>query len=233
MVNDGSELTQLETLIRNNQPINFNDPYYLSNLDHPGMQLGNHILSGSNYLNWCRTVRMALFARNKLQFVDDTLPMPSIKSLDYQKWIRNDYMVISWILNSMDKVLSKSFMFVDSSSRLWKELAERFGQTIAPRLFELYQSLTSTYQNELSIAEYYGKLKTIWDQLQILEGFPECTCGVLKNCSCGILRKIVENDQRNKLTQLLSGLTKEYDQVTKNILSTDPLPTVHKAYYIL
>lgn len=133
----------------------------------------------------------------------------------------------------MDKILSESFMFCDSSAQLRKELGERFGQTTAPRLFELHQSLTPTFQNKLSVVKYYCKLKTIWDQLQMLEGFPECTCGVLKDCSCGILKKMLENEQRNKLMQFLSGLTKEYDQVRTNILSSDPLPTVHKAYYIL
>lgn len=33
--------------------------------------------------------------------------------------------------------------------------------------------------------------------------------------------------------QFLSGMNKEFDQVKVNILSSDPLPNVHKAYYIL
>uniref|UniRef100_A0A803NEP2 Retrovirus-related Pol polyprotein from transposon TNT 1-94-like beta-barrel domain-containing protein n=1 Tax=Chenopodium quinoa TaxID=63459 RepID=A0A803NEP2_CHEQI len=184
--------------------INFNDPYYLSNGDHPGMQLGNHILTGSNFLNWSRT-----------------------------KWIRNDYMVMSWLLNSMDKNLVESFMFVNSSCQLWNELVERFGHTTAPRLFELHRSLTSTQQDNSSIAEYFGRLKAIWDQLQILEGFPDCTCGAMKNCTCGMLKKILETDQRNKLMQLLSGLNRSYDPVITNMLSADPLPHVHKAYHTL
>ncbi|XP_021751893.1 uncharacterized protein LOC110717489 [Chenopodium quinoa] len=88
----------------NNAAINFNDPYFLSNGDHPGMQLGTHVLNGSNFLNWSRAVKMALIAQNKLQFVDGSLPMPATDSADYQKWLRNDYMVMSWSLNSMEKV---------------------------------------------------------------------------------------------------------------------------------
>lgn len=95
MTNNSSDSSQSGIPSQNNQAINFHDPYYLSNANHSGMQLGNHILSGSNYLNWCSTVKMALIARNKLQFVDGTLPMPSVSSPDYQKWIRNDYMVMS------------------------------------------------------------------------------------------------------------------------------------------
>ncbi|XP_021738412.1 uncharacterized protein LOC110704911 [Chenopodium quinoa] len=213
--------------------VNFADPYYLSNGDHPGMQLGNHILTGSNYINWSHTVHMALIARNKLQFVDGTLPSPVVDSPDYQKWLRNDYMVMSWLLNSIDKNLTESFMFVNSSSDLWKEIAERFGQSNAPQLFELHRILGSMNQNNDSIAEYYGRLKSIWDQLQILEGFPDCSCGAMKLCSCGILKKLLEMDQRKKLIQFLAGLNKSYDQVTTNLLSADPLPNVNKAYHTL
>uniref|UniRef100_A0A803LC78 Retrotransposon Copia-like N-terminal domain-containing protein n=1 Tax=Chenopodium quinoa TaxID=63459 RepID=A0A803LC78_CHEQI len=216
--------------IQTQNSVNFADPYYLSNGDHPGMQLGNHILTGSNFLNWSRTVRMALIARNKLQFVDGTLPSPSP---DYQKWIRNDYMVMSWLLNSVDKSLAESFMFVNSSADLWKEISERFGQSNAPQVFELHISLSSSNQNNDSIAEYYGRLKSVWDQLQILEGFPDCTCEALKLCSCGVLKKILEMDQRRKLMQLLAGLNRNYDQVKTNLLSLDPLPSINKAYHTL
>lgn len=82
-------------------------------------------------------------------------------------------------------------MFVNESHLLWKELNERYGQTTAPRMFELHKSLTSTQQNDDSIAEYYGKLKSAWDQLQLLEGFPECSCGVMNNCRCEFLRSFL------------------------------------------
>uniref|UniRef100_A0A803NB22 Integrase catalytic domain-containing protein n=1 Tax=Chenopodium quinoa TaxID=63459 RepID=A0A803NB22_CHEQI len=184
-----------------NSAINFNDPYFLSNGDHPGMPLGTHILTGANFLNWSRAVKMALIARNKLQFVDGSLPMPATDSADYQKWLPNDYMVMSWILNSMDKVLAESFMFVNSSNQLWIELTERFGRTSAPRIFELHKNLTSIQQNDMSIAEYFGQLKSVWDQLQILK--------------------------------VIVWFESNYDQVKTNLLGSDPLPHVHKAYYTL
>lgn len=61
---------------------------------------------------------MALIARNKLGFVDGSIPMPDVDSSDYQKWLRNDYMIMSWLLNSMDKVWAESFLFVNSSAQL-------------------------------------------------------------------------------------------------------------------
>lgn len=121
-MNEDDYTSQNNSSALNSSRIDFNDPYYLSNFDYSGMQLGNRILMGPNFLNWCRTVKMTLIARNKLQFVDGSLPMPAESSLDFQKLIRNDCMVMSWILNSMDKTLAESFMFVNESHQLWKEL---------------------------------------------------------------------------------------------------------------
>lgn len=54
----------------------------------------------------------------------------------------------------------------------------------------------------------------------------------MKQCSCGMLKKILEANQRNKLMQLLVGLNKSYDPVKTNMLNSDVLPPA-KAYYML
>lgn len=71
----------------NSQSVNFNDPYYISNSDHAGMQTVNLPLTTSNFLNWSRAIKMALIARNKLGFVTGSLSMPEPDSSNYQKWI--------------------------------------------------------------------------------------------------------------------------------------------------
>lgn len=133
----------------------------------------------------------------------------------------------------MEKSIAESFIFVDYSQQLWRELFERFGQTNVPQLYALHRRLMTIEQNDDSVAEYFGKLKRVWDELHLLEGFPDCNCGALQRCSCGLLKKILEADQRMKLIQFLSGLNKSYDQVRVNILSSDPLPTINRAYHIL
>ncbi|XP_021742725.1 uncharacterized protein LOC110708807 [Chenopodium quinoa] len=137
---------------------------------------------------------MSLIALNKLHFVDGSLTSPSVDHPNHQKWLRNDYMVMSWNLNSMEKNLVECFMFVNSSTELWSEIFERFGHSNAPQLFDLHRNLNLAAQNNDSIAECYGRLKRCWDELQVLEGFPNCTCEALKKCSCGIRKKVFEMD---------------------------------------
>lgn len=216
-----------------NSAINYNDPYFLSQADTSDSQLGQIVFNGNNYVNWSRSVQLALGAKNKIGFIDGTLSRPAEDSDDLQKWIRNDYMVTGWILYSIEKSIAESFIFTPSALDLWLEIKERYGHSNAPQLYEHHKNLMSIEQHDDSIADYYAKLKKIWDQLQILDPFPACTCGVMTKCTCNILKKIAEGDQLKKLIQFIAGLNKNYDQVKINLLSMDPLPTVNKAYHML
>lgn len=100
-------------------------------------------------------------------------------------------------------------------------------------LYELHTSLSKIEQNSLSIAEYYGKLKSVWDKLQVLEGHFDCSCGALAKCTCDLLKKVFEAAETKKLIQFICGLNKNYDTVKTNLLSMEPLPSVLKAYHIL
>lgn len=46
--------------------MNYNDPYYFSSGDNLRQQLGLMLLSGENYVNRNRGVKMALGTKNKL-----------------------------------------------------------------------------------------------------------------------------------------------------------------------
>ncbi|XP_074343023.1 uncharacterized protein LOC141680803 [Apium graveolens] len=129
---------------------------------------------------------------------------PADDSEELQKWIRNDYMVTGWILNSIDKIIAESFIFTPSARDLWLEIKERYGHSNAPQLYNFHKTLMSTCQNDDSIVEYYNKLKKVWDQLQVLEPIPDCSCGALLKCSCGFLKKIIEADQLKKLIQFVA-----------------------------
>ena len=76
-------------------------------------------------------------------------------------------------------------------------------------------------------------MKRVWDEIQVLEGFPDCSCGAIATCSCNLLKRILEVDQRMKPIQFISGLNEEYDLSSQNLLSSDPLPTINRAFHIL
>lgn len=77
---------------------------------------------------------------------------------------------------------------------------------------------------------FYGRLKRLWEELNVLQPIPSCTCGVMKNCKCNVAGRFSSIMSQNKLVQFLMGLNKCYDAVRSQILVLNPLPTVSKAY---
>ncbi|XP_074382125.1 uncharacterized protein LOC141724040 [Apium graveolens] len=83
MANSYAEMSQTNEMLINsyNQAVNYNDPYYLTSGDINSLQ--------------------------QLGFIDGSLSKPSENSPDLNKWIRNDYMVMSWLTSSMDQDVLK------------------------------------------------------------------------------------------------------------------------------
>lgn len=65
-----------EFVVTELQPKQIEEILYLNNSDHPVMTLVAAPLTVMNFLNWSRSVRRALRAKNKLALLDGTLPEP-------------------------------------------------------------------------------------------------------------------------------------------------------------
>ncbi|GJR36640.1 NSP-interacting kinase 1-like protein [Tanacetum coccineum] len=170
------------------------------------MVLTNTPFNGSNFHRYSRNVRMALGAKLKLGFIDGSCVKPDIRDIKFQRWIICDYMVTCWSLNSMVTEWSDAFLYAQSASELWKEIAERYGQSNGP-------------------------LKC-WDELQNINGLSARDCSKMRECTCDVLEKFILRDSNSKLIQFLMKLNDEYESVRSQILDMNPLPTVNKVYYI-
>lgn len=212
---------------------NLFDPLFLSNSDNPGMQLVSAHFDGTNFQSWSRNVKLALGAKMKLGFINGVFPKPDRESEDFDRWERCDCMVMSWIINSMVSEISQNFMYALSAQELWNELVERYAESNAPLIYQLQWELSNIKQENLSVASYYSKLKKVWDELQAIEGIPICSCGVFVQCSCALMKRIVDRESTTKLMQFLMGLSDPYENVRNTILSTEPLPTVNRAFHMV
>nr|CAD1822688.1 unnamed protein product [Ananas comosus var. bracteatus] len=197
--------------------------YKLSSSDNPGTPLVSYSLTGSNYSTWARAMKNALQAKNKLGFVDGTLKKPDTSAPEASHWTICNSMVIAWIFNSLDKSLQGSVAYAEDAKAMWDDLKDRFSQGNAPRVFPLKIELSLLRQEGLSVASYYTKLKTLWDELDDYSGTPACTCAAA--------RDYVKKKETEKLYQFLMGLNAEtFGTVRSQILNSDPLPTLSKAY---
>ncbi|GLT64494.1 hypothetical protein SLA2020_369830 [Shorea laevis] len=210
----------------NLKPTDQDSPYYLHPSDDPGRILVTTLLNGDNYHTWRRVMQNALYAKNKIGFVDGTLEKPETTSSQYQAWMKCNSMVLSWILNTVTKELQDSVAYAEIAKEIWNELLERFTQGNASRVHELKLELATLTQQTRSVSAYFTKLKPIWDELQAHEPVPVCTCG----CTCGAAKEYAKARETERIHQFLMGLNENFSTTRSQILSMDPLPSLNKVY---
>jgi hypothetical protein len=95
------------------------NPFFLNHGDSPGAMIVSKPLNGENYNSWKRAMVMALSAKNKLSFVNGTLPKPS-NLYDSQGLACTCYnnMVLSWLLNFVSTEIANSIIYIDDTSEI-------------------------------------------------------------------------------------------------------------------
>lgn len=85
------------------------------------------LLNEFNYLPWSRAVTIALGGRSKLGFINGKEKAPVFDSPEYEIWLSKDQLVMSWILNSMERNIVEIFSYSESSLDLWEALRDMYG----------------------------------------------------------------------------------------------------------
>lgn len=182
----GNQSLQRNQVQQGNQNVQFasiacyNDPYYISGSDNPGIAIVSPLFNGDNYLRWSRNIKRALGAKNKLCFLDGSLPEPADDHKDYHAWNRCNYLVVSWLIHSMTPDFADDFSYIDDAKVLWQEITERYGHYNGPLIYQLKKESSKLRQENLTVVSYYNKLRKLWDELHSIRSLPSCTFGVLK-----------------------------------------------------
>ncbi|XP_012836458.1 PREDICTED: uncharacterized protein LOC105957084 [Erythranthe guttata] len=204
-------------------------PFYLHPSDGPGLVLVSQLLSEDNFASWSRAMQISLTVKNKLEFINGTIVEPSREeAVLHNAWVRNNSIVISWILNAVSKDIQASIMYSDSAYEMWKDLNTRFSQINGPRIFQLRRELTNLTQDTQSVNVYFTKLKAIWDELSNFR--PSCTCGA---CTCGGVQKLNEHYNLEHVMAFLMGLNESLTSTRGQILLMDPLPPINKVFALV
>jgi hypothetical protein len=156
----------------------FDDPnhhLHLHHSDHPGVVLISQPFIEDNYQTWSRAVTMALSAKNKLEFIDSKIPSPADSAKEFPQWSRCNNTVKSWLLNSISKEISLSVIYCKNACDIWEDLKARFSLVNGPCMFQLEQDISNLVQGTMSVATYFTKLKSLWDELSALQPNPSCS----------------------------------------------------------
>ncbi|EPS61506.1 hypothetical protein M569_13291 [Genlisea aurea] len=100
--------------------------YALVGSDNPGVILFVVLLTPLNFMDWSRSMTLALDCKDKLGFINGTLSAPSSDSPHFRAWQKADSMVRSCILNSMSRDLVHNFNKCLTARDMWLSLERHF-----------------------------------------------------------------------------------------------------------
>ncbi|KAL9293163.1 putative RNA-directed DNA polymerase [Arabidopsis thaliana] len=196
-------------------------PYDLTSGDNPGTVISKPLLRGPNYDEWANNICLALKARKKFGFVDGSIPQPPDDDPDFEDWIANNALLVSWIKLTIEEKLSSSLSHINDSHELWTHIQKRFGVKNGQRVQRLKTELANCRQRGLAIEAYYGKLTQLWGSLADYQ-------------KAKTMEEVRKEREEDKLHQFLMGLDDTiYGAVKSNLLSRVPLPSLEDAYNAL
>jgi len=168
---------------------------------------------------------MALNVRNKLGFIDGTIPQPPSNHRDAGSWSRCNDMVATWLMNSVSKKIGQSLLFMSTAESIWKNLLSRFKQDDAPRVFEIEQRLSSLQQGSMDVSTYL--LYRIGYSLGRIQELCRIACG---RCECNAATLWERLQQRSRVTKFLMGLNDAYEATRRHILMLKPIPSIEDVF---
>jgi hypothetical protein len=149
-------------------------------------------LTGPNYLAWSRSMKRALGAKNKLSFIDGSIDIPAATDPNRHQWERCNYLVFSWILNSVSDSIASTIAFHDHAIEVWHDLHERLSKADRIRIAHIHNSINNLKQDSKSPLDYFTEMKALWEELNSHRPIPHCSC--IHPCRCPALQ-IVRNLQ--------------------------------------
>nr|KYP33450.1 hypothetical protein KK1_045698 [Cajanus cajan] len=201
------------------------DPLFLHPSDNPSSVVVSQPLTESNWRSWSNAMRMALEGKNKLGFIDGSVPKPSVDDPKQQSWKRNNSIIASWIMNSVSKDIAASISYTSTASDIWNDLKIRFQKKNGPRIFKIKRDLMNLKQGDLTITQYYTKVKSYWEELAEFQPPNTCTCGGIKPW--------MDHHNMDQVILFLTGLNDSYSHVRGQILLMDPMPPMNQVFSLV
>ncbi|GAB4860279.1 hypothetical protein Ancab_040428 [Ancistrocladus abbreviatus] len=202
---------------------------------HPADQVGQAIvpfklIGASNYRQWSKALEKALSSKHKLGLIRGTI-LRTDENCDM--WDRCNDLCCAWILGVVSAEIYDNIFELDNAYEIWKELEDCYAHHTGPSKFQIIKEIHSIEQGTLTVAEYYTKLKALWQRLFSMRASRRCECSAMADCTCDVIKNIEKEDEEEKLMTFLMGLNDTYVMTRGNLLLMTPLPSVSRAYQLV
>lgn len=179
-------------------------------------------LDRNNYAFWryqvLATIRAHGFDDLITQYLDPPpqfLPSTShdrVVNPDFQIWIRRDQLLLSWLIGSIAEVMIGHITRCVSSRDLWFTLEALFQSQSKARVMQLKLQLQTQKKGDLSIDEFFLKMRGYADSL------------------AAVGKPVADDDL---ILHILGGFGAEYDAVVVNLTNRSDALTLQEVQYAL
>lgn len=201
--------------------------YYLHPADHTGLNVCSVVLKGDNFEEWAVDILNAFVARRKVGFLEGTVVRPTDPA-NLADWRAVNAMLLGWVFRSIDPALRSSISRPDTVFKLWTDLHDRFSVGNGPRILQLRADISKARQAGASVANYFGTIKKLWDDLAVYLPVRSCTCD---GCKCKITEQLVKDREAEQVHQFLIGLDDSpFHTLRSTVIAHDPPLPLSRVY---
>ena len=117
---------------------------------------------------------MALTVKNKVGFVNGSIPYLDADNLLYGSQVCYNSMVISWILNFVINEIVDSLLCKDTAIEIQEDLQDHFYQSNGPWIYQIMKHLVALTQCAIDVNTYFTRLMILWDEHKDFQPVPAC-----------------------------------------------------------
>ncbi|CAL1390364.1 unnamed protein product [Linum trigynum] len=166
----------------------------------------------------------ALRTKNKIVFIDGSLPPPDGNNPLHSTWVRVNGTILCGIRSSVSDDILPSLMKIKTTRKAWKYLKSKFGQGDFIRIADLQGRLATCNQGNQFGRQFYTDLKVLWDELDSYLPIPMC------DCPSKTYETVCMYRENGRVIKFLQGLSPNYQMVKTQMLLVDPLPDLDSVY---
>ena len=132
------------------------------------LSITSHKLNGGNFIEWSQSVKLYVQGKGKFGYLSGSTVQPKKSDVAYATWEAENSMIMSWLVNSMETSLGRSYLFLPTASEIWSAVKETYSDLgNAAQLFEIKTRLRKARQGEKTVTQYYTDLRTLWQELDL------------------------------------------------------------------
>ncbi|KAJ0971876.1 hypothetical protein J5N97_019835 [Dioscorea zingiberensis] len=173
-------------------------------------------LTRDNYLLWKAQIMPYLRSQQLIGYVDGTIPCPAKTITEattsgatqtpnsaYHSWLQLDQFVLGALLSSLSEEILSQVLSLTTSFEVWSTMERMFSSHSRARIVQIRLQLSTIQKKELSVADYFNKVKSLTDTLSAI-GQPL--------------------QEEEIISYMLAGLASDFDPLVTSVTTrTDPI----------